>query len=884
MLRTALRNVLAHKARLMMTALAVLLGVAFVSGTLVFADTTATAFRDASAKSLKGVAVSVRAEGDPATPAGEEEGQRTTALDAALARKIRALPGVASVRPTVNGEATLAATNGRPVNAGNNSQNLATNYLRDKDGKDSHFPLKEGRGPAGEGELALDAKTAEKAGYRIGDTVRFATDGPALTKKLVGIVTTEDPQVTAGGTLTLFDTETAQKLFRHPGQFDEIAVAAQGGTDERALTDQVRALLPGKGVRATSGADLAAEQSAQIAQNTRSLTKTLLVFAGIALFVGVFLIANTFTMLIAQRSREIALMRAVGASRRQVVRSVLIEAALLGLVASAAGFALGLGIATVMRPLLNTTGAGLPDGPLVVTPAAPLSCLAVGVVVTVLAAWLPSRKAAKIAPVAVLSSVDQAPPARALVVRNVLGTLLTAAGVLVMFYVSTLTTSTESHLMTAMLGGVLTLLGVIVLAPLLSRPLITLAGRATTRWFGVSGKLAKENALRNPRRTAATASALMIGLALITGLTVGGHSAQRAMDREATQGLAADYKVTNSTARGLDADAAGKVARVPGVAAAAPVTSAGLDTRGRYAVITGTDPKAFGKATQLDFQAGTLDDIGPGRIAVSDEFAEQAGLHVGGTIDAELGSGTASGMDIGTASGTNPGIDTGKNTGTDTGKARKKLTVVGIYARTRAADDALGTLSDVLPYSTSSQELENVLVKAETGQSAGLERKIRAALGDSPLLKVRSQEQLVKENNGPFATVLNMMYGLLGMAVIIAILGVVNTLAMSVFERTREIGMLRAIGLDRSGVRQMVRLESVVISLFGAVLGTGTGIFLAWAGGSLMTTSMPLYETVLPWGSLGVFLVLALVIGVLAAIWPARRAARLNMLHAIQSA
>ncbi|BDH12255.1 ABC transporter permease [Streptomyces hygroscopicus] len=887
MLRTALRNVLAHKARLMMTALAVLLGVAFVSGTLVFADTTATAFRNASAKSLKGVAVSVRAEGDPATPAGEEEGQRTAALDAALARKIRALPGVASVRPTVNGEATLAAKNGRPVNAGNNSQNLATNYLRDKDGKDSHFPLKEGRGPAAEGELALDAKTAEKAGYRIGDTVRFATDGPALTKKLVGIVTTDDPQVTAGGTLTLLDTETAQKLFRHPGQFDEIAVAAQGGTDERALTDQVRALLPGKGVRATSGAELAAEQSAQIAENTQSLTKTLLVFAGIALCVGVFLIANTFTMLIAQRSREIALMRAVGASRRQVVRSVLIEAALLGLVASAAGFALGLGIATVMRPLLNTTGAGLPDGPLAITPAAPLSSLAVGVVVTVLAAWLPSRKAAKIAPVAVLSSVDQAPPARALVVRNVLGTLLTAAGVLVMFYVSTLTTSTESHLMTAMLGGVLTLLGVIVLAPLLSRPLITLAGRATTRWFGVSGKLAKENALRNPRRTAATASALMIGLALITGLTVGGHSAQRAMDREATQGLAADYKVTNSTARGLDADAAGKVARVPGVAAAAPVTSAGLDTRGRYAVITGTDPKAFGKAAQLDFQAGTLDDIGPGRIAVSDEFAEQAGLHVGGTIDAELGSGTDSGMDIGTASGTdsgtNPGIDTGK-TGTDTGKARKKLTVVGIYARTRAADDALGTLSDVLPYSTSSQELENVLVKAETGQAPGLERKIRAALGDSPLLKVRSQDQLVKENNGPFTTVLNMMYGLLGMAVIIAILGVVNTLAMSVFERTREIGMLRAIGLDRSGIRQMVRLESVVISLFGAVLGTGTGIFLAWAGGSLMTTSMPLYETILPWGSLGVFLVLALVIGVLAAIWPARRAARLNMLHAIQSA
>ncbi|MFI0716712.1 ABC transporter permease [Streptomyces inhibens] len=859
MLRTALRNVLAHKARLIMTALAVLLGVAFVSGTLVFAGTTANALRNASAQSLKGVAVSVRAEEATDTDAaGGEDGRRTSVLDGALARKIGRLPGAASVRPTVNGEATLAAKDGRPVNADSNGQNLATNYLPGKDGKDSHFPLKEGRGPVAPGELALDAKTAEKARYRIGDTVRFATDGPALTKKLVGTVSTDDPRVTAGGSLTLFDTTTAQQLFLHPGQFDEIAVAAKDGTDESALTDQVQVLLPKKGARATSGTDLAAEQSAQIAENTTSLTKTLLVFAGIALFVGVFIIANTFTMLIAQRSREIALMRAVGASRRQVVRSVLIEAALLGLVASVAGFALGLGIATAMRPLLNTTGAGLPDGPLVITPAAPLSSLAVGVLVTVLAAWLPSRKAAKIAPVAALSSVDQAPPARALLVRNVLGTLLTGAGVLVMLYVSTLRTSAESNLMVAMLGSALTLVGVIVLAPLLSRPLITLAGKVTTRFFGVSGKLAKENALRNPRRTAATASALMIGLALITGLTVGGYSAQLAMADEATQGLAADYKVTNSTTRGLDTDAADKVARVPGVAAAAPVTSAGLDTRGRHGVITGTDPKAFGKAAQLDFRAGSLRDIGPGRIAVSDEFADQAGLGVGDTINAAMA------------------------TGMDTGKApKRKLTVVGIYAKIRAADDALGTLTDVLPYAGSKQ-LENVLVKAEPGKAAGLERKIRAALGDSPLLKVRSQEQLIKENNGSITTVLNMMYGLLGMAVVIAILGVVNTLAMSVFERTREIGMLRAIGLDRSGIKQMIRLESVVISLFGAVLGIGTGIFLAWAGGGLTTSSMQEYETVLPWERLGTFLALALMIGVLAAIWPARRAARLNMLQSIQ--
>ncbi|MFD8549583.1 ABC transporter permease [Streptomyces sp. NPDC059649] len=871
MLRTALRNVLAHKARLIMTALAVLLGVAFVSGTLVFGDTTASAFRNASAQSLKDVAVSVRADASPgagteappgAGTADGQDGGRTAALDSALAHRIRTLPGVDSVRPTVNGQATLAGKDGRPVNADSSWQNLATNYLPGKDGKDSHYPLKEGRGPSGDGELALDAKTAQKAGYRIGDTVRFATEGPALTKKLVGTVATDDPRITAGGTLTLFDTATAQQLFHKPGRFDEIVVAAKPGTDDRELTAQVQALLPAEGAQAISGPDLAAQQSRQIADTTTRMTKTLLAFAGVALFVGVFLIVNTFTMLIAQRSREIALLRAVGASRRQVVRSVLIEAALVGLGASAAGFVLGLGIATALRPLLGTGGADLPDGPLVISPAAVLSSLAVGVVVTVLAAWLPSRKAARIAPVAVLSSAGLAPPARSLRVRNVLGALLTGLGVLVMLYVSTLRTSAESNLMIAMLGAALTLGGMIVLAPLLSRPLITLAGKVTTRFFGVRGRLAKENALRNPRRTAATASALMIGLALITGLTVGGHSAQRALDEEATQGLAADYKVSNSSARGLDTSTADKIAKLPGVAAAAPVAVTNLDTQGSFGSMTGTDPKAFGKAVELDFQAGSLRDIGPGRIAVSDEFAQQALLHVGDTIDADMDSG-----------------------GSGTSKPdKKKLKVVGVYAKTRAVYDALGTVSDTLPPTgTSAGKLDNVLVKAEPGKGAGLDQKIREALGNSPLLKVQTQEQIIQADSGSLTIVLNMMYGLLAMAVVIAVLGVVNTLAMSVFERTREIGMLRAIGLDRAGIKQMVRLESVVISLFGALLGIGTGTFLAWATGSLMTTSMPMYETALPWAEFGLFLALALLIGVLAAIWPARRAARLNMLRAVQA-
>ncbi|MFJ1747066.1 ABC transporter permease [Streptomyces sp. NPDC088116] len=496
MLRTALRNVFAHQSRLVMTALAVMLGVAFVSGTLVFGDTVTQALRGASAKNLEDVAVSVQAE-SAWDPGSQTYDGRSTALTDDLADRVRAVPGVTSRRPVVNGTATLAAKDGRPVNADNCWQNLATNYAPDTrhSDRDSLFPVSSGRGPTAAGEMALDRRTAEKAGYGIGDSVRFAVEGPALTKRLVGTVETDDPRVTAGGTLALFDTRTAQQLFLRAGRFDELAVGSAPGTDDQELADEIRQLLPAEGITATSGAQLADEQAKQIAEEAKGLTRMLLAFAGIALFVAVFIIANTFTMLIAQRSRETGLLRAVGASRRQVVRAVLIEAGLLGLGASVAGFALGLGIATGLRPLLNASGAGLPDGPLVISAATLVWSLVVGVGVTVLAAWLPSRKAAKIAPVEALSTVDQAPPKRGMVLRNSLGVLLTGAGVLIMLYVSTRTDGADANLIGAVLGSVLTMTGMIVIAPLLSRPLIRLAGAVTTRLFGVTGKLAEETGL-----------------------------------------------------------------------------------------------------------------------------------------------------------------------------------------------------------------------------------------------------------------------------------------------------------------------------------------------------------------------------------------------------
>ncbi|MGW8551894.1 ABC transporter permease [Streptomyces tubercidicus] len=846
MLRTALRNVLAHKARLMMTVLAVLLGVAFVAGTLIFSDTVSSAVKKASEKNLAGVAVSVQAEAPDNSTNANPDAKRTTLVDDKLADKVRALPGVESVRRNVNGTATVAGPDNVPL--GNEWGNLATNFQPGKDGHDPRYPLLKGRGPAAGNEIALDEATAEASGHKIGDSVRFATSGPVLTKKLVGIVSTDDPQVTAGGSLTLFDTATAQKLFLHPGQFDELVIGAAPGADQQALTAKVSEVLKDRGT-ATSGTEAAAEQSELVARQTESLTQTLLSFAGIALFVGVFIIANTFTMLISQRSREIALMRAIGASRRQVVRSVLAEAALLGLISSAVGFALGIGLAVGMRAVLDADGAGFPDGPVVISPVAVLSALGVGVVVTVLAAWLPSRKAAKIAPVEALSTVEAPPARRSLVLRNSLGAVITGLGIATMCYVSTLKDAEDLPI--AMAGGMLTMTGVIILAPMLSRPLVSLAGVVTTRLFGISGKLAKENTLRNPRRTAATASALMIGLTLITGMTVVGNSAGQAMDKMTAQGLKADYKIGTTTFTGLDPELSQKVADIPGVEVAAALRHTSFNTPSASMALEGTDLSAIGKVAQLDFLSGSLKGAGGNDIAVSQEMAKMKGWQTGDTLDATF-------------------VD----------EKKAKLKIVGIYADNELLGDSIGATSLAAPHQIEPM-VESLLVKAQDGPSEELEKQIRHTLGDSPLLKVQDRADLRKENAATINTVLNVSYGLLGMAVIIAVVGVVNTLAMSVFERTREIGMLRAIGLARSGIKQMVRLESVVIALFGAGLGIAVGVFCSWAAGNLVSQGLPTYELLLPWGRLALFVLIALVVGVLAALWPARRAARLNMLEAI---
>lgn len=841
MFRTALRNVFAHKARLLMTVLAVLLGVAFVSGTLVFTNTISDAYQKSSAKGFDQVDVAIRAKS--AEDTGDTVG-RTHKLTRPLLDKAAGVPGAASAIGVVEGFTAIADKHGKLIGGGFQSQ--GGNYWGDKDPR---YPLTAGHAPHGAGEIAIDAETAKRAGYKVGDTVRMSVDGPVLEPVVAGVFSTDDGNVAAGGSLALFDTATAQRLFHSVGAYDEIDVKAAPGTSQSALRSAIDAALPKDRVSTTTGQKLADDQAEQISAAMSGMKTGLLVFAGIALFVGTFIIANTFTMLVAQRTKELALLRAVGASRRQVTRSVLIEAFVVGAVAAVGGLAAGVGIGAAMRSLMGTLGATVPDGPLVVSPGTVGTALLVGVLVTMLAAWLPGRRAAKIPPVAAMSSVHAKATTKSLVLRNTIGALFAVAGVAVVLYATTMDGSDGQAPMG--LGAVLLILGVFVLTPLLSRPLIA-AAAPVLRVFGISGKLARQNSVRNPRRTAATASALMIGLTLITGMTVMAGSLQKSIDKMATSAIRADYLVSMANGNSLSPDVEKKLAAVDGVTGISPLRNAPSRIDRQTEFLTGVNGAAIGELTDLPVTDGSFEVRGT-RVVVDSETAKSHGWKAGSRFRVSYEDG-----------------------------ARQNLTVTGVYKANEVMRGIMLDNATLAPHQRDASDMQ-VMVKTASGASDGTKDRLEKALGDNPAIKVQDKQDFSDSIAQMFTLMLNMLYGLLAMAVIVAVLGVINTLAMSVFERSQEIGMLRAIGLDRKGIKRMVRLESLVISLFGGVLGIGLGVFFGWAAGELLGSRMSTYELVLPWGRMALFLLLAATVGVLAALWPARRAARLNMLTAIKS-
>ncbi|MFF1296778.1 MULTISPECIES: ABC transporter permease [unclassified Streptomyces] len=841
MFRTALRNVLAHKARLLMTVLAVMLGVAFVSGTLVFTSTISNAYQNSSAKGFDQVDVAVQPKYQESR--GDRVG-KAPELTQALLDETAKVDGAASAIGVVNGFTAIADKDGKLIGGGFQSQ--GGNYWGDKDPR---YPLKEGAAPHGGNQVAIDSETAERAGYKVGDTVRISVDGPVLAPKITGIFTTDDGNVAAGGSLALFDTATAQTLFGKTGTYDQIDVKAASGTSQTALKAALDKALPMNLVETTTGRQLADDQAEMISASMAGLKQGLLVFAGIALFVGTFIIANTFTMLVAQRTRELALLRAVGASRRQVTRSVLIEAFVVGTIAGVTGLVAGIGIGAGLRSLMGSLGATVPDGPLIVSGGTIATALAVGVLITMLAAWLPGRRAAKIPPVAAMSSVHAQATTKSLVLRNTLGALFSGAGVAVVLAATTMEGSDGQAPMG--LGAVLLIIGVFILTPLLSRPLIA-AAAPVLRIFGTAGKLARQNSVRNPRRTAATASALMIGLTLITGMTVMAGSLQKSIDKMASSAIRADYVVSMANGNELSPDVAKELTRVDDVTEISPMRNSPSRIGGETEYLTGVNGASFGKLTDLKVDDGAF-TVGGTRIVVDADRAEERGWKAGSSFTVAYEDGK-----------------------------KQKLTVAGVYEGNEFFSGVLVDNATLTPHLPDAADMM-VMVKTSDGATSATKDKLEKALGTNPAIKVQSKQDLSDDIAQMFTLMLNMLYGLLAMAVIVAVLGVINTLAMSVFERSQEIGMLRAIGLDRKGIKRMVRLESLVISLFGGVLGIGLGVFFGWAAGELLGTRMATYELVLPWTRMGLFLLLAAAVGVLAALWPARRASRLNMLTAIKS-
>ncbi|MFJ8055106.1 ABC transporter permease [Streptomyces sp. NPDC096142] len=841
MFRTALRNVLAHKARLLMTVLAVMLGVAFVSGTLVFTNTISNAFQNSSAKGFDQVDVAVRAKYQDSE--GDAVG-KTPELTQAMLDTSAKVPGAASATGVVNGFTAIADKKGKLIGGGFQSQ--GGNYWGTKDAR---YPLKSGAAPHGSGEVAIDSETAARAGYKVGDTVRLSVDGPVLTPRITGIFTTDDGNVTAGGSLALFDTATAQKLFGKAGTYDEIDVKAAAGTSQATLKSQLDGALPKGLTETTTAKKLADDQAETIASSMSGLKQGLLVFAGIALFVGTFIIANTFTMLVAQRTKELALLRAVGASRRQVTRSVLLEAFVVGAVAAVAGLVAGIGIGAGLRALMGTIGATVPDGPLIITSNTVLSALAVGILITMLAAWLPGRRAAKIPPVAAMSSLHATATTKSLVLRNTIGALFSGAGIAVVIAATSMNGSDGQAPMG--LGAVLLIIGVFILTPLLSRPLIA-ASAPVLRIFGISGKLARQNSVRNPRRTAATASALMIGLTLITGMTVMAGSLQQAIDKMASSAIRADYIVSMANGNALSPNVDKTLTSTSGITATSPLRNAPSRIDGTSEFLTGVNGSAIAELTDLKVDSGTFKVAGT-QVVVDDDTAKSRHWKAGSTFTAHYEDGRA-----------------------------QRLTVSAVYEGNELIRGIMLDNATLAPHQTDPADMQ-ILVKTADGASSATKDRLEKALGSNPAVKVQDKKDLSDSIAQVFTLILNMVYGLLAMAVIVAVLGVINTLAMSVFERSQEIGMLRAIGLDRKGIKRMVRLESLVISLFGGVLGIGLGVFFGWAAGELIGSRMSTYALVIPWARMALFLLLAGTVGVLAALWPARRAAKLNMLSAIKS-
>jgi putative ABC transport system permease protein len=847
MIKLAFKTVIAHKVRLLLTGVAIVLGVSLVTGTFIFTDTITKQFDGLLDEIYSGIDVSVRAE-----PGDFSAG--TEPFPAEVLDKVAAVDGVAVAEGGVASLTTQVLDldgepiggQGPPILGFSWGEDPTLNPMKIKDGA--------GRPPEGRGEVVLDANTVDNAGFVLGDTVTIVGfDGPEPFE-LVGITSFGDQDSLLGATISGFELEEAKRVFGFGDELTGISVQAAPGVDADELTSRISAVLP-TGVEAVTGETEQSEQAADINEGLSFLSIGLLAFAGVSVFVGAFIIQNTFRIIIAQRTRELALMRAIGATGRQVLYMVVIEAFFTGLIASIVGIVFGFGMAIAIRGLMNAVGLGLSADSLVLLPRTVIVGMVVGLTLTLLSALLPARKASRVPPIAALREEAGRTPRRSLHTRALWGTGITGIGVLLLFV--GLFTSIGQSIVLVGAGAAVVFVGVSVLAPLAAKPLANIIGWPLPRLFGISGQLAKENTKRKPRRTASTASALMVGVALVAFFSVFAASTKASVEETVFDLFPADltFQSTSQTDPALPS----------------PISPAFVEELRTYDELSVISAMQFGKMTLDDgtqivgaFDPETIDQVfaldangdaisavsQPDSMIVASGFLEDNDWSIGDTVTVDY-------------------VKSGE----------VATTIVGTFE----ADDFANIFISTATYDANFRDLGDGVVFANTADSisvADAQTAISPTIDGFGSVKAQTKSEIVDEAEMQIDQALTLFTGLLLFAVIIAVLGITNTLTLSIYERTREIGLLRAVGMLQRQVRRMVRWEAVIIATFGAILGVGLGVMLGWAVvHALADEGFGAFS--IPVGQIILALVLAGFAGVLAAIWPARKAARMNVLDAI---
>ncbi|MDQ8702493.1 FtsX-like permease family protein [Streptomyces sp. LHD-70] len=845
--RISLTSLRAHKRRFAGTFAAVLLGVAFLTGTLVMGDTLRASFDSMFAGATSGTDAVVRS-ADTITTPGQSQGVRGP-VDADLATRVEQVPGVAAAAPNVQGPGQLVGADGEPI-GGQGPPTLAGNWIDDS--RLNPYRLAEGRAPERSGEVVVNRGAAETGGLTIGDSTVLRTPDPVRVT-IVGLATFGGADGMAQTTFTGMTRADAEKyLTPQPGEAASIQVRAGPGTSQQELVDALTPVLP-KGVEAITGEAAAAENTDMISGQFLDLFTTfLLVFSGVALLVATFSIHNTFAIVVAQRTRENALLRALGAARGQVVGAALAEAAVVAVIASAAGLLGGIGVAAGLQALFPAIGFPFPEGELVISALSLGLPLAVGILVCLGSALLPAVRAGRTAPLAALreTAVDQSGTARGRTVAGLALALVavgtTLAGVLV-----------TPSIWRAGAGAVLALAAFVVLGPVASTAVLRVLARPLSRLRGVTGGLAGRNALRSPKRTAATASALMIGVAVVALFTVFGASLKATMNQTVDRSFAGDVAVSapsfGAGGSGLSPALADRVAELPEVESAVGLGRGVAEVDGAGRQLTVTDPVALAQGLDLGAVRGDLAALGTDGLALSAPEAERRGLAPGDRTQLAFTDGT-----------------------------QASFTVRAVYAQPELAGDYVLTREAWAPHR--GQDSDTVVaVTFKDGVDAGSGKaaveKTAAAYGNP---EVQTREEYAQSSAGGIDMMLALVYALLALAVLIALLGIANTLTLAVHERTRELGLLRAVGQTRAQLRAMVRWESVLVAAFGTAGGLALGGFLGWV---LVQASQGTGDTdfafAVPPAQLAVVALVGLAAGALAGWRPARRAARLDVLRAI---